>query len=324
MSEPRFGIPDDELLELVTVYREGLLTGRTVLVTGAGTGIGKAISVLFARLGARLVLASRSEDKLASTSALLERIGAEHRAIPTNIREPDAVDALFDVLEAADFVPDVLINNAGGQFPRPSSDLSDKGWRAVVDTNLNGTWTMMQRAARLWQRTKTPGAIVNVSRRTGPACGAPHRRGRAAVDHLSATSPSSGRRSDPGELRPARPIGRGHGSPARGRARMAKTNPMMRLERAGHRAGLRLPLGRFGSFHHGRDPRGRRRTPALGRDLADRPPGALPDLARSRRGPPRRKYVHARISSRPDLRTDGSGSGLDPDRRRPRPLLLNG
>lgn len=234
MSEPRFGIPDDELLELATVYREGLLTGRTVLVTGAGTGIGKAISVLFARLGARLVLASRSEDKLASTSALLERIGAEHRAIPTNIREPDAVDALFDVLEAADFVPDVLINNAGGQFPQPSSDLSDKGWRAVVDTNLNGTWTMMQRAARLWQRTKTPGAIVNVI--------APYRRGmhgvahtvaaRAAVDHLS--------RNVAVEWAPDRirvncvlpgPIDTEGMEvyPPEVRARMAKTNPMMRL-----------------------------------------------------------------------------------------------
>jgi citronellol/citronellal dehydrogenase len=80
-----------------------------------------------------------------------------------------------------------VINNAGGQFPQPSIDISDKGWRAVIDTNLNGTWTMMQRAARFWQRKERAGAIVNII--------APYRRGmygiahtvaaRAAVAHLS-------------------------------------------------------------------------------------------------------------------------------------------
>ena len=187
MSDGTFGLPDDALLELETVFRPELFTGRTVLVTGAGSGIGKGISVLFGRLGASIVLASRSPEKLATTAALLDRIGTPHRIVPTNIREPEQVDALFESLEADDLIPDVLVNNAGGQFPQPASDLSDKGWRAVIDTNLNGTWTMMQRAARLWQRTGRPGSIVNII--------APYLRGmyglahtvaaRAAVDHLS-------------------------------------------------------------------------------------------------------------------------------------------
>jgi len=184
---PATSFSDEELLALPTVFRADLFAGRTVLVSGAGTGIGKATACLFGRLGARLVVCGRSEEKLAATARLLERIGAPCILQPTNIREPEQVDALFARIEAEGLVPDVLVNNAGGQYPQPSLDLSDKGWRAVVDTNLNGTWTMMQRAARAWQRAKTSGSIVNIV--------APYRRGmyglahtvaaRAAVAHLS-------------------------------------------------------------------------------------------------------------------------------------------
>lgn len=234
MSEQPFGVPDEALLELETVYREDLFAGRTVLVTGAGTGIGKGISVLFGRLGARVVLASRSEANLATTAGLLDRVGAEHRIHPTNIRHPEEVDTLFGLLEETGALPDVVINNAGGQFPQSSAALSDKGWRAVIDTNLNGTWTVMQRAARLWQRARTPGAIVNIV--------APHRRGmygvahtvaaRAAIDHVS--------RNVAVEWAPDRirvncvlpgPIDTEgmNAYPPEAQARMAKTNPMMRL-----------------------------------------------------------------------------------------------
>ena len=182
-----FGIGDEELLSLETVYREDLMQGCSVLVTGAGSGIGKAIACLFARLGARLVIASRSAEKLATTAALLERLEAPHLVVPTNIREPEQVDRLFDAIAAAGEKLDVVINNAGGQFPQSSIDISDKGWRAVIDTNLNGTWTMMQRAARFWRQQERAGSIVNII--------APYRRGmygishtvaaRAAIAHLS-------------------------------------------------------------------------------------------------------------------------------------------
>ena len=186
-STPAFGVRDEDLLDLDTVFRPGLFEGRVVLVSGAGSGIGKAIACLFGRLGARIVLCGRSEEKLATTVSLLEQIGAPCLARAANIREPDQVDALFDSIDSAGFGLDIVINNAGGQFPQASVDLSDNGWRAVVDTNLNGTWTMMQRAARFWQRTETPGSIVNII--------APYIRGmfgiahtvasRAAVDHLT-------------------------------------------------------------------------------------------------------------------------------------------
>lgn len=180
-------LTDDELLGLPTVFRPELFAGRTVLVTGAGTGIGRAIACLFGRLGARVVVCGRTPAKLEATASLLSRIGARCVVQPTNIREPEQVDALFARLEAEGIALDVLVNDAGGQFPQASLDLSDKGWRAVVDTNLNGTWTMMQRAARAWQRGARGGSIVNIV--------APYRRGmyglahtvaaRAAVAHLA-------------------------------------------------------------------------------------------------------------------------------------------
>ena len=186
-SPPPTTVSDEALLALPTVFRPDLFAGRTVLVSGAGTGIGKAIACLFARLGARLVLCGRSPEKLAATARLLERIGSTCLAQPTNIREPEQIDALFARIEAEGFDLDILVNNAGGQFPQASIDLSDKGWRAVVDTNLNGSWTMMQRAARFWQRRQTGGSIINIV--------APYRRGmyglahtvaaRAAVAHLA-------------------------------------------------------------------------------------------------------------------------------------------
>jgi len=186
-GQPASSLSDDALLALPTVFRADLFQGKTVLVSGAGTGIGKATACLFARLGAQVALCGRSEVKLAATVRLLERIGAPCIAQPTNIREPEQVDALYARIESAGLSLDVLINNAGGQYPQPSIELSDKGWRAVVDTNLNGTWTMMQRAARFWQRARTGGSFVNIL--------APYRRGmyglahtvaaRAAVAHLA-------------------------------------------------------------------------------------------------------------------------------------------
>ncbi len=179
-SPPRkFGIPDEDLLGLETVYRSDLLRGRVVLVSGAGSGIGKANSCLFARLGARVILASRSAEKLATTASLLDRIDASYQIVPTHIREPEQVDRLFDAIETAGFGLDVVINNAGGQFPKPSIDLSDKGWRAVIDTNLNGTWTRMQRAARFWRRTDRSGSIVNII--------VPYLRGMFGISHTIAS-----------------------------------------------------------------------------------------------------------------------------------------
>ncbi len=154
---------DADLAVRSTIYRPGLLAGHTLLVTGGGSGMGKAAAILAARLGANLALCGRSQGKLDAVAALiLEASGAAVFARAMTIRDPDAV-ALFLADVTAHFGSiDTVVNNAGGQFPQDAIDFSRKGWLAVIDTNLNGTWWMMQEAAKLWRERGEPGNIINI------------------------------------------------------------------------------------------------------------------------------------------------------------------
>lgn len=182
----RYGVPDDELLSLPTVFRDGILDGRVALISGAGTGIGKATACLFARLGAKLVLCGRQEEKLAVTAALIERAGSVAQIVPTNIRDSDHVEALFAAVVERFGHLDVLVNNAGGQFPKESIDLSPRGWNAVIDTNLNGTWAMTQRAAQCFRDAKRAGVIINIVVPQRGMYGVAHTvAARAAVESLT-------------------------------------------------------------------------------------------------------------------------------------------
>jgi Dehydrogenases with different specificities (related to short-chain alcohol dehydrogenases) len=158
-----YGLDDAELLTQPTVYQPGLFAGRSVLVSGGGTGIGRAIAVLYARLGARVAICGRREEPLAETAALIRAgLGVEIATHAMTIRDPEQVGALMDAVWAAHGGLDVLVNNAGGQFAQNPMDYSVNGWRAVIDTNLNGTWHMMQAAARRWRDQARPGCIVNI------------------------------------------------------------------------------------------------------------------------------------------------------------------
>jgi citronellol/citronellal dehydrogenase len=158
----RYGLSDAELLAHPTVYAPGLFKGKRVLISGGGSGIGKAIAILFARLGADIAICGRQRDKLDAAAALLRGVGVGVECFPLSIRDADAVAAMFDSLKTNGGI-DVLVNNAGGQFSQPAIDFSVKGWNAVVDTNLNGTWYMMQQAARLWRDASRAGNIVNIT-----------------------------------------------------------------------------------------------------------------------------------------------------------------
>jgi len=134
--------PSDPL----STFRPGLFADTVTLVTGGGTGIGRATAHGFARLGSDLVLAGRRGDLLESAAAeIAEQYGRRVLAVQTNIRDPESVEALRDAAYAEFGRVDTLVNNAGGQFPVLPSQLSDNGWRSVVDLNLNGTWTMVNR-----------------------------------------------------------------------------------------------------------------------------------------------------------------------------------
>lgn len=162
-ERPRRGLDEDALRTQTTIYRDDMLAGQRVLITGGGSGMGKAAAFLAARLGARVAICGRDPEKLATTVALVrEDTGADVLAVPANIRDPDAVEALIGQVHEELGGIDTLVNNAGGQFPQDAIDFSRKGWLAVIDTNLNGTWWMMQEAAKRWRADGTPGNIVNI------------------------------------------------------------------------------------------------------------------------------------------------------------------
>ncbi len=136
--------------------------GQVAIVTGGGTGIGKAIAKTLGALGAKVVIASRKEAVLAQAIAELASDGIVAHAIPTDIRVPEQVDALVaGTLEKFGGV-DVLINNAAGNFIVPSEQLSANGFRTVVDIVLNGTFNCSRAAAKYWIDRQKPGAIVNI------------------------------------------------------------------------------------------------------------------------------------------------------------------
>lgn len=157
-----FGASDDDLFERSTIYRDDLFKGQVVVVSGGGSGLGKAMAALFGRLGARIVICGRDQAKLDAVKTLFDVRGISCSIHSMSIREPEAVDAFFDQVFADEGKIDILINNAGGQFPQDALDLSPNGWRAVIDTNLNGSWNMMQAAAKRWRDRSAPGNMINI------------------------------------------------------------------------------------------------------------------------------------------------------------------
>jgi NAD(P)-dependent dehydrogenase (short-subunit alcohol dehydrogenase family) len=143
------------------VFAPDLFHGRVALVTGGGTGIGRQTALGFARYGADVVIASRNAEHLDPTAREIEALGRRALPVVTNIRAVDEVERLRERVYAELGRVDFLVNNAGGQFPALPSDISDNGWRAVVDLNLNGTWNMVNRF--MGPMTEAGfGAIVNV------------------------------------------------------------------------------------------------------------------------------------------------------------------
>jgi citronellol/citronellal dehydrogenase len=162
MTEETLKSDDATLAELKTVYAPGSFNGRTALISGGAGGIGRACAWLLGRLGARVILAGRDAAKLETAVAAMRDRGLNAMSHTVDIREGDSVAALFDWLDREKTALDLLVNSAGGQFPQAAIDFSEKGWNTVVNTNLNGTWRMMQAAARRWRDQSRPGAIVNI------------------------------------------------------------------------------------------------------------------------------------------------------------------
>ncbi|WP_007506750.1 MULTISPECIES: SDR family oxidoreductase [Pseudofrankia] len=140
----------------------GTFEGVAVVVTGGGTGLGRAIATEFARLGAAIVIGSRKPEHLDAGREAMEKLGAPVLASRCDIRDPEHVADLFDAAEAAFGLPGVLVNNAAANFPVPAEDMSPNAWRTVVDITLNGTFFCAREFARRLMAAGRPGSIVNV------------------------------------------------------------------------------------------------------------------------------------------------------------------
>ena len=140
----------------------GTYDGSVVLVTGGGTGLGKGIALEFARLGAAIAIVSRSPEHLAAGVEAVGSVGAKAVTASCDIRDAASVAGAFDAVEEAVGLPDVLVNNAAGNFPVPAEDLSPNGWRAVTQIVLDGTFFCSREFGRRHIAAGTPGAIVNI------------------------------------------------------------------------------------------------------------------------------------------------------------------
>jgi citronellol/citronellal dehydrogenase len=136
--------------------------GRTVLVTGGGTGIGRATAVEFARTGAQVVICGRRPEPLAEVRRALEAGGREIVDHPCDVREPDQVGALLDMIAGRFDGLDVVVNNAGGQFAAPAEDITLKGFRAVHRLNVDAPWMLTHEIAERWMIPRRRGVIVFV------------------------------------------------------------------------------------------------------------------------------------------------------------------
>ncbi|MCL4557790.1 MAG: SDR family oxidoreductase [Deltaproteobacteria bacterium] len=144
------------------VFRRDLFKDKVVIVTGGGTGIGKSIARSFGELGARVVITSRKEEHFLSAREALEKSGIDCLALRCDIREIGEVESLVDSVIKNFGKIDVLVNNAGGQFPSPAENITPKGWAAVINNNLNGTFNVTLTVANKWMIPQSGGKIINI------------------------------------------------------------------------------------------------------------------------------------------------------------------
>ena len=162
--------------------------GLVVLITGGGTGLGRAVAREYGRTGARVAIAGRRAEPLEEVTAELDDAGTEVLAVPgTDVREPEQVTELVDVVLERFGRIDVLVNNAGGQFVSAPESISTKGWRAVHRLNVDAVWDLTRTVA---ERSMIPGGgglvvFIGFSPRRGIPLMVHASAARAALENLA-------------------------------------------------------------------------------------------------------------------------------------------
>ena len=144
-----------------SVFVPGLFTGKVVIVTGGGSGIGRCVAHELAALGASVALVGRKIEKLQNVVDEISYDGGQASAYVCDIRQEDAVRQTITGIKSHFGQIDGLVNNAGGQYMTPLESISAKGWEAVINTNLTGGF-LMARECYTQAMAKSGGAIVNI------------------------------------------------------------------------------------------------------------------------------------------------------------------
>lgn len=140
-----------------SIFKENLFSEKTVLITGGGTGIGLRTARELAMLGAAVIVAGRTKERLEEAA----RNEKKMHFVVCNIREEESIHQCVQEAIKISGRIDMLVNNAGGQFPSPAENISQKGWKAVIETNLTGTFLMTKEVFNQSMK-QNGGAIVNV------------------------------------------------------------------------------------------------------------------------------------------------------------------
>ena len=151
--------------------------GAVAIVTGGGTGIGRAVARELSRTGAAVAICGRRPEPIEAVRAELEAAGRPVLARSCDVREPEQVEAFLDEVGERFGAVDVLVNNAGGQFAAPAEDIALKGFRAVHRLNVDAPWDLTHRVANRWMIPSRRGVVIFI--------GFSPRRGIPTVTHSS-------------------------------------------------------------------------------------------------------------------------------------------
>ena len=144
------------------VFRDGLFDGQVAIVTGGGSGIGRGVADLLARLGAHVVLASRKIERVQAAAEEIVAAGGKASGIAVDVREVERVQAMMKEVHETHGRIDLLVNNAAGNFYAPSESLTPNAWKSVIEIDLYGTFFCSQ-AVLPYLRSGGGGSIVNIS-----------------------------------------------------------------------------------------------------------------------------------------------------------------
>jgi NAD(P)-dependent dehydrogenase (short-subunit alcohol dehydrogenase family) len=145
------------------LFRNDLLAGKTILITGGGTGLGRAMGERFLQLGAKVAITSRREELLKTAAAeMMAAYGSEVLPIACDVRDADGVEKMIDAVWSYFGGIDVLVNNAAGNFSSPTERLSHRAVDAVLGIVLHGSFYCTLALGKKWLAAKKPGRVLSI------------------------------------------------------------------------------------------------------------------------------------------------------------------